>query len=211
MKQINAHFDGEISENEMRVVDNHAESETWIGINFADHGITTDVAAAYLQSLCDHIMNVRLAGSMVGVSGHQLRWHDSTKFGVEEFPYYARNFHGDKGYIDGFARAWLHHIHCNEHHWQHWIFPDGFAPKGSTVENGVVWMDECWVKEMVADWMGANMTYQGTWDMSDWLTKNLPKIKLHSASWPTLKGILRDSDHGYHNILKELQVNGLVP
>lgn len=185
--------------------------QTYIGINLAWHSITKDVAEAFLQSVCDHIMHVRTAGEMVGVDKHQLRWHDGTKLGVEEFPAYARQFHGDKGDPTGFAESWLHHIHHNEHHWQHWIFPDGFTPKGSTVEDGVCWMEERWIKEMVADWMGASMAYTGSWDMSDWLKANLPKVRLHSASWPTLKGVLRNLEHGYHNIMNELHVNGLIP
>lgn len=208
---INSHFDGHVTSDEMHIIDRYSEMQTRIWINWARHDITQEVAQAFLQSVCDHIMYVRIAGRELRVDEHQLRWHDHTKLGVEEFPYYARQFHGDKADPNGFAEAWLHHIHHGEHHWQHWIFPDGFTPKGSTVENGVLRMDEKWLREMVADWMGASMAYTGSWDMTDWLKSNLPKIKLHSASWPTLKGILRDSNQGYHNVLNELQVNGLIP
>lgn len=212
VQAINQHFDGCVTDNEIFIADSFSGMHTVIGINFAWHGITTEIAQTFLQSVCDHIMYVRQAGAIVGVDEHQLRWHDHTKLGVEEFPAYARQFHGDKkAGQDLFAEAWLHHLHHNEHHWQHWIFPDGFTPKGSTVENGVCWMEEKWLKEMVADWMGASMAYTGTWEMHKWLGENLPKIKLHSASWPTLKGILRDLPHGYHNVLNELQVNGLIP
>lgn len=211
MKNINFHFDGEVTSDAIHIVDRYAERETRLGFDYIFYGITPEIAESYLRSLCDHVMNVRTAGHMLGLNVWQSKEHDSTKFGLEEFPRYARNFHGDKADPDGFARAWLHHIHHNEHHWQHWIFPDGYTPKGSIVENGVVEMIDMWVLEMVADWMGASKVYTGSWDMSDWLGVNLPKIRLHSESWVMLKAVLRESPYGYHNILNELQVNGLIP
>lgn len=49
-----------------------------------------------------------------------------------------------------FQHAWLHHIHHNPHHWQHWILQqdDGrqfvlLPPKGAIIN------------EMIADWIGA--------------------------------------------------------
>lgn len=143
-------------------------------------GIDRDCANAYLVSLHKHIEAVQEAGRKIGVNETQLIDHDRSKFSIEEFPYYARQFHGDKGDPDGFAGAWLHHIHNNPHHWQHYMFPDGFTPKGSNVENGVVEMPYHFALEMIADWMGASYAYTGSWDMTDWLWKNIPKIILHS-------------------------------
>lgn len=211
MNRINHHFDGEVTLDGIHVVDRYTESEVWLHLKFDRYGVTPEIAIAYLQSLCDHVMNVRIAGQSLDVEVLQLKIHDYSKFSIAEFPHYARNFFGGKGDIDGFTRAWLHHVHHNEHHWQHWIFPDGYAPAGSSVENGIVKMDNRWLLEMVADWMGSSRTYTGSWDMTDWLGKNLPKIKLHSESWAALKSVLRNSKYGYHNILNELQVNGLIP
>lgn len=135
---------------------------------------------SYLASLHKHIEAVQEAGRKIGVIEQQLAIHDRSKFGIEELPHYARQFHGDRGDPNGFAGAWLHHIHHNPHHWQHWIYPDGFTPKGSTVENGVVEMPQQYALEMIADWMGASYAYTGSWDMQEWLFKNIPKIILHS-------------------------------
>jgi hypothetical protein len=127
-----------------------------------------------------HIAYVREAGAKLGVPSEQLEAHDQSKFSIAEFPYYARQFHGDHGDPDGFAQAWLHHLHNNPHHWQFWMFPDGFVPRGSKVENGVIEMPYNYALEMIADWMGASFAYTGSWDMSEWLFKNIPKITLHS-------------------------------
>jgi hypothetical protein len=157
-----------------------------------------DAAKAFYESLMKHITAVQEAGRLIGVPEVQLLIHDNSKFSDEEFPAYARHFHGG-GDPDGFARAWLHHMNHNPHHWQHWMFPDGFTPKGSDVENGVVEMPQNYALEMVADWMGASMAYTGSWDMTEWLKKNMPKIKVHSKTAVYLRKVL--ADLGYTEVL----------
>lgn len=172
------------------VLDGYSGMESRHSIDFGWYGITPASAESFLASLCEHITNVREAGEKIGVMDRQLQNHDLSKFSLEEFPHYARNFFGDKADPDGFAGAWLNHIHQNPHHWQHWIFPDGFTPKGSTVENGCVEMPNHYALEMVADWMGASKTYTGSWDIMEWLYKNMPKIRVHSKTASHLRGIL---------------------
>lgn len=143
----------------------------------------------FFESLHLHKKYVMQAGLIVGgIPEERLFNHDASKFTEAEYPHYARQFHGDKGDPAGFARAWLNHIHNNPHHWQYWIFPDGFAPEGGNSEGGVLPMPETYVREMVADWMGASFTYTNSWDMTDWLNKHLPtkKVILHSETWPML-------------------------
>lgn len=200
-----------VTDGEIMITDDYARMQTRIGMKVEPFGITVEQLEAYMESLCLHITSVREAGERIGVDRRQLREHDMSKTNLEELPHYVRQFHGDKGDPDGFARAWLNHIHCNPHHWQHWIFPDGYTPKGSTVDGGIVAMPDIYVKEMVADWMGASLAYTNSWDMAEWLGQNLPKIKLHLTSWQTLKAVLRALPEGYHNVLNELQVNGLIP
>ncbi len=178
------------------------------GWNPAEYGITDEQTAAYLDSLCAHITYVREAGRKLGVPDYQLRYHDQSKFSFEELPYYVRNFHGDKQDPDGFAMAWLHHLHANEHHWQHYIFSDGFTPKGSMVEDGCLPMPSRYVLEMVSDWMGASYVYTGSWDMSDWLLKNLPRIKIHSRTAELLESILGTGMPDYGLVFEELRVKG---
>lgn len=122
------------------------------------YGVDLDVANAYIESLNEHITYVREAGQKIGVHQVQLDTHDRSKWSEAEFPGYARHFKGG-GAPDLFASAWLHHIHHNPHHWQHWIFSDGYAPKNSQVENGVVAMPNVYALEMIADWMGASRAY----------------------------------------------------
>lgn len=157
--------------------------------------VPIDALRKYLESLEAHILYVQQAGRRLGVAEHQLEVHDLSKYSMDEFPFYAMHFHGP-GDPDGFARAWLHHMNYNPHHWQHWIFPDGFTPKGSKVENGVVEMPQRYALEMVADWYGASMAYTKSWDMSEWLTKNMPRIKVHSQTAAYLRQVLDNEGYG---------------
>lgn len=149
----------------------------------------------YEESLEAHIFYVQQAGRRLGVSEHQLEIHDQSKYSMDEFPFYAMHFHGP-GDPDGFARAWLHHMNHNPHHWQHWIFPDGFTPKGSKVENGVVEMPQNYALEMIADWYGASMAYTKSWDMTKWLDENMPRIRLHSKTASYIRRILEAEGYG---------------
>lgn len=159
----------------------------------------------FAESLEKHIEYVREAGRMVGVPESQLACHDDSKWGDFEFPRYAAQFFGpkieDPAEIETratrFAEAWLHHIHHNPHHWQYWIFPDGFSPKGSAVEDGAVRMPDNYIREMVADWMGAEMAYNGSWDMTKWLNGNLPRIRIHSYVREELVYILSEIGYRY--------------
>ena len=153
--------------------------------------LSEDVYDAYMDSLIAHISYVREAGLRLRVPDLLLQGHDQSKFSGREFYGYAMHFQGG-GAPAAFARAWLHHIHHNPHHWQHWLFADGFTPKGSDVENGAVPMPGMYALEMVADWLGAGRTYTGSWDMTEWLEVNVPRIRVHSATAVYLARILND-------------------
>lgn len=142
-----------------------------------------------------HIKYVQEAAvTLGGIPWEQIAAHDLSKFTAIEFPYFPTFYKGwsNPADRDGFARAWLHHIHHNPHHPEHWVFPHGVTPQGSSVENGLVEMPAVYVREMVADWMGSSMTYTDSWDMTEWLKANLPRIKLHSRSRAYLNEILVD-------------------
>ena len=152
----------------------------------------------YEERLNQHISFVREAGRKIGADEDLLRIHDASKWSSEEFDAYALYFArgADASPVDAsivgdkFVKAWLHHIHHNPHHWQYWIFPDGYSPKDSTVENGCVEMPACYALEMVADWMGASKAYTGSWDMTDWLCKNMARIRVHSNTAKLIRNIL---------------------
>jgi len=156
------------------------------------------VVDSYTESLVAHIAYVQEAGRKIGVPESQLEIHDLSKWTDAEFLGYAKHFKGG-GAPDDFANAWLHHIHFNPHHWQYWLFPDNYTPKGSKVESGAVEMPQNFALEMIADWMGAGRAYAGSWDMAAWLSENIPRIRVHSQTAAYIRGIL--DSLGYADIV----------
>lgn len=173
-----------------------AEAQDMYGFNYS--GVTLDQIEAFTNSLNTHIAYVTEAGERLNVPEEQLEIHDWSKWAPSQFPAYAQKFHPGSSPVDAatvsdeFAAAWLDHIHKEPHHWQHWIFPDGYSPEGSTLEKGVMEMPERYAREMVADWMGASKAYTDSWDMTDWLKKNLPQLKLHSRTARLVSQILTE-------------------
>ena len=123
-----------------------------------------------------HKYFVFLAGRDLGLGCWQLLIHDLSKFTAVELPAYGRSFFGDKGDPDGFARAWLHHQNVNPHHWEYWMPRTGHVQSGPKPPAPLE-MPEKYVREMIADWLGASRGYTGSWDMTDWLAKHLPRIE----------------------------------
>ena len=126
----------------------------------------------YLWSLMQHKWYVFQAGLLIGVPVWRLIVHDWQKFTLSEFPKYARYFFGGKRDEDkeDFMYAWLHHVHHGRHHWEYWRLNPNY--NFATAVNGNLPMPETYVREMVADWMGASKTYTGSWNMSAWLSNN---------------------------------------
>lgn len=138
--------------------------------------LSEEVMNKYFITLLDHIKYVIEAGQMIGIHKDNLKNHDKSKFSEEEFFAYAQFFQGTTKNKEEFDKAWLHHIHYNPHHWQYWMIPAG----------QVLEMPEYCIREMVADWLGASKAYTGSWNMTEWLEKNLSKIVLHPKSFSYL-------------------------
>lgn len=154
----------------------------WESIDAAD---LARIEAAYRESLGRHIAFVQQAGRQIGVPEELLLVHDESKFSTEEYLPYAVNFYGSDEQKEAnrpdYALAWLHHLHANKHHWQHWIVPLG----------EVLPMPPVYVREMVADWMGASRAYTGSWDMTEWLKEHLPGLVLHDDTEAILLVLLQ--------------------
>lgn len=163
-------------------------------------GYERAVMEQYASRLVDHITFVREAGRKIGVDSTLLEAHDLSKWSNEEFTGYAMHFCGGGSPLR-FAQAWLHHIHHNPHHWQHYLFADGFSLPGSGIIDGALPMPEEYALEMVADWMGASRVYTGDWDMTAWLAVNWKKVRLHPATRLYVAEVL--SGIGYASILGE--------
>jgi hypothetical protein len=129
----------------------------------------------YLWSLIKHKYYVIRAGRLLNVPFGRLIIHDWQKFTKLEFSNYAVNFFsGNKpdDFEEKFAYSWLHHENTAPHHWGYWI------PRSGKYINTPLDMPMKYVREMVADWMGASKAYTNSWDIASWVNKNVPKFNI---------------------------------
>jgi len=148
----------------------------------------------HIYTTLKHKYFVWVASKRVGkIPFWQVLIHDLSKFSPSEFPAYHYHFHVAKDRGRDFAYAWLHHQRHNPHHWEYWVICAGnITRRESGAVDGVMEMPERYVREMVADWMAASRTHQGSWDISKWVNRNLPKIRLHPKSRELLLEVLED-------------------
>lgn len=155
----------------------------------------------YLKYIIKHKYYVSIECWRSGLIWHGVI-HDLSKFLFSEWFPYARYFYGD--YPDApniyhqlpsytgltkqqvksqFDQAWLHHIHWNKHHHQHWILRED---EGNVK---VLEMPIRYRKEMLADWIGAGKV-QGNLDISKWYVSNKDKIVLGLETRQWIEGEL---------------------
>jgi hypothetical protein len=133
----------------------------------------------YASYVARHKWFVFLAGLRTKAPLWRLLIHDWSKLTPAEWgPYVNRFMRGDSGKLDKgadpeeFHRGWTHHWHRNPHHWEHWVTAEGDALR----------MPEHFVREMVADWMGAGRAITGRWEVADWYAKNGHRMNLHGQT-----------------------------
>ena len=119
--------------------------------------------------------------------------HDISKFSANESFGYAFHDFKSKELDLGFEMAWHHHKQFNQHHPEHWLNPNR---KG---ELETIPMPKLFIVEMVADWIGAGLTYGNT--LEKWLPDNIHKFLWHEKTAIELQGILI-------NIGIDVKING---
>ena len=107
--------------------------------------------------------------------------HDASKFSVDEYDGYDCYFYGVKDERpetqEKFDRAWLHHIHNNPHHWQHWVLVEDDSGSPKTIK-----IPEIYLVEMVADWGSFAYRKQIPLELKEWYDAHKDKIVMHSES-----------------------------
>lgn len=146
----------------------------------------------YLSYVVRHKWFVFLACMRCDVPLWRALIHDWQKFTPAEWGPYVWSFYGPWKYnerpqwlVDAFDRAWLHHQHYGPHHYQYWILrEDGGAIKALE-------MPRTYVREMLADWVGAGQAISGRRDPKPWYEANKEKIVLHPSSRALLETLMQ--------------------
>lgn len=143
-----------------------------------------NVSNAY-NWLCTHFPEIQ--NKMLG---HEdiFAVHDQSKYDPEEYDAYDKYFYGGNRSFDvvqDFNKAWLHHIHQNPHHWQHWILVHDDEPEEC------IDMPYWYIIEMICDWWSFSFKTGNLYEIFDWYEKH-KDMKLSDKTRKTVEKILND-------------------
>lgn len=147
----------------------------------------------YLSYVLRHKYHVARGGLIFGVSWWRILKHDWTKLLPSEWFPYVAHFYGRRDVkrphglrIDAFDRAWLRHLHRNDHHWQHWVL------RNDDGSSRVLEMPGPAAREMVADWYGAGYAIHGRDDLAGWFSESSGQMLLNGSTRSFAEGLIRD-------------------
>jgi hypothetical protein len=116
----------------------------------------------------------------------QINWHDVSKYLKDEYDAYDNYFYGKKTekVKTEFNYAWLHHIHNNPHHWQHWVLVND--------EDGThaLEMPREYVIEMICDWWAFSHKSGNLYEIFDWYKSHKENMILHEKTKKLVEEIL---------------------
>ena len=137
----------------------------------------------------------RIDKSLLDKLGVNVLNHDKSKGSEEEFDGYRQYFYPEKGQekdVDKFNFAWLHHIHNNPHHWEHWVLAE---PAGSVALE----MPELYAFEMLLDWTAMSLKFGNV--PSDYFSGHAGEMIFHSKTRSFIEYWLPHFDSIYYTIL----------
>lgn len=119
--------------------------------------------------------------------------HDESKYDPEEYSAYDAYFYGrDKVNTmkanENFNKAWLHHIHNNPHHWQHWVLINDDPKLGETC----IEMPYQYVMEMICDWWTFGWKDNNPYEIFRWYEDHKAHIKLQTNTRRLVETILKE-------------------
>ena len=154
---------------------------------------------AYLKYVLMHKWFVFLGCLLMRVPIHLAIIHDWTKFTPREWFPYVHQFYNPDGskrkvrdasgaydpnaQSDAFKRAWLSHQR-NKHHWQAWV---SLGNSGSLTELPI---PEVYLREMIADWIGAGLANGSDGNPQPWYNKNKDDMVLNPDSRHRLEELM---------------------
>lgn len=133
-----------------------------------------------------------------------LKKHDASKYSEKEYKAYDEYFYGERTtkVKNDFNLAWLHHIHCNPHHWQHWVLIQDKGNADSYYSGKFVALDmpDDYILEMICDWWsfswqkhseatGFDLT-AGLYEVFDWYDKHKSIIIFSSKTRTKVEKLL---------------------
>jgi len=144
---------------------------------------------AYARYVIRHKCYVLRACRRTGTSLWRGLVHDLSKFLPSEWGPYAKTFYRPDGTsqyheTEEFNVAWLRHQRRNPHHWQAWLL---VMDRGDILP---MRMPMVYVREMIADWIGAGLAITGKMEVREWYSKSKDNMKLHPETRQLVEDLL---------------------
>lgn len=161
------------------------------------------MSLAYNNYLDEHIANVQKAyewlreqlPEVVELVDHDIdMWevikrHDESKYDAEEYDAYDEYFYGKNkspAVKEAFNYAWLHHIHENPHHYQHYVLINDEPGEGIVALD----MPLCYIIEMVCDWLSFSFAKGDLREVFGWYDSHKDYMKLSYNTRMSVEDIL---------------------
>lgn len=151
----------------------------------------------YLARHCENVrkgliwLKVNLPEAVKMATGCTLMRHDGSKYSLEEYQAYDAYFYGrnrSSKVVRDFEHAWLHHIHANPHHWQHWVLHHDEPDEPVTVLD----MPNHYIIEMICDWWSFSWASGNLYEIFDWYEKHKAHMLLSKKTRTTVEMILEN-------------------
>ena len=117
--------------------------------------------------------------------------HDMSKHGPHEYDAYDAYFYGERD-EDAFNRAWLHHIHKNPHHWQHWLLMNDDGKYRDPDKVIPIEMPRVYALEMVADWWSFSWRSGNLDEVFGWYEDHKDAMILHPKTREFVEAVLAE-------------------
>ena len=142
--------------------------------------------------LCEHMFTndgLYVLGYELERASENILVHDNSKYSLEEYDPYDLYFYSDESVVfkDEFDKAWLHHIHENPHHWQHWILVNDDPELGTVALK----MPMEYIIEMICDWWSFSWKSGNLYEIFSWYEKNKDHIIMHDDTRTSVESILQ--------------------
>ena len=115
--------------------------------------------------------------------------HDRSKSTIAEYDAYDQYFYGrNKSYevVQNFNKAWLHHIHRNPHHWQHWVLINDDPGEGEIILD----MPDEYIIELICDWWAFSWKKENLHEIFKWYDEHKDYMKLSKNTRKKVEDIL---------------------
>lgn len=152
----------------------------------------------YVEHLTEHRNNVVKAWNIIKLVDIPFKYdkkivanliysHDVSKHGKYEFDYYRQwNYPAtaDEGNRSVFNKGFLHHLHNNPHHWQHWTV--------LTEQNILTPIDipNEYILEMISDWLSFSINENNINDLEKWYNNKRVDIKFTQVTRDKVESLI---------------------